>query len=333
LGQHWKTHFGRRAAETGSGLSVGQLRRWMDDPKPMGLPKDAQNLVILIYAAQTSQTLYLHGAPYEATLSNVPDACELRKDKLPEASDWEAALKRAGSIFGVAGLRLLSAGNVNTLSAECKKLASDKRRACQSYTQRLKQRMAELGLTPETTDRLKTASATQMLVDKLAVGELNAIVKQLASANVETSETAMGECVGKAAELEGNLDTAGWQTFELIRKLPDAHQPTAQKILTDLRSALASDEHVMELAPALRSAQAQAMRLLEKLVEVKPLTTPPPISPPPTKQEKQIVEQDSRQDLTLLAAKELLAEIDSKKKSGQSVRVNVSWVIEEGGEA
>jgi hypothetical protein len=222
---------------------------------------------------------------------------------------------------------------VNTLSAECKKLASDKRRACQSYTQRLKQRMAELGLTPETTDRLKTASATQMLVDKLAVGELNAIVKQLASANVETSETAMGECVGKAAELEGNLDTAGWQTFELIRKLPDAHQPTAQKILTDLRSALASDEHVMELAPALRSAQAQAMRLLEKLVEVKPLTTPPPISPPPTKQEKQIVEQDSRQDLTLLAAKELLAEIDSKKKSGQSVRVNVSWVIEEGGEA
>ncbi|MEZ6051279.1 MAG: hypothetical protein R3C02_07830 [Planctomycetaceae bacterium] len=109
LGQHWKTHFGRKAAETGSGMAVGQLRKWMDDPKPMGLPKDAQNLVILIYAAQTSQTLSLHGAPYDATLSNVPDACELRKDKLPESADWELALERAGSIFGVAGLKLLSA--------------------------------------------------------------------------------------------------------------------------------------------------------------------------------------------------------------------------------
>jgi hypothetical protein len=114
LGQHWKTHFSRKASETGSPMSVGQLRSWIDDPKPMGLPKDAQNLVILMFAAQTSQTLYLHGAPYEATLSNVPDACELRKDKLPDAADWELAISRAGSIFGVAGLRLLSAGNVNT---------------------------------------------------------------------------------------------------------------------------------------------------------------------------------------------------------------------------
>ncbi|MEZ6051280.1 MAG: hypothetical protein R3C02_07835 [Planctomycetaceae bacterium] len=124
-------------------------------------------------------------------------------------------------------------------------------------------------MTPETTDRMKTANATQMLVDKLSTAEPSAIVKAIASASVETSETAMGECVSKAPELEGNLDTAGWQTFELIRKLPEEHQSTAKAILADLQKALASDEHVLELAPALRSAQAQAMRLLEKLVEVK----------------------------------------------------------------
>jgi hypothetical protein len=335
LSQHWKNHFGRKAAETGSGMTVGQLRNWMDDPKPMGLPKDAQNLVILIYAAQSSQTLYLHGAPYEATLSNVPDACELRKDKLPEPADWEVALKRAGSIFGVAGLKLLSAGNVGTLSVECKKKASDTRRACQSYTQRLRERMTEMGVTPEATDRMKTANASQVLVDKLSTAELAAIVKVLASANIATSESAMGGCVGKAAELEGNLDTAGWQTFELIRKLPDEHQAAAQAILADLQKALANDEHVIELAPALKSAQGHAMRLLEKLVEVKrpkPPITPPPIQPPATK-EKRVVEQDSKQDLTLPAAKELLADLDNRLKSGQSVRVNVSWVIEEGGEA
>lgn len=335
LGQHWKTHFGRKAAETGSGMSVGQLRKWMDDPKPMGLPKDAQNLVVLIYAAQTNQTLYLHGAPYEATLSNVPDACELKKDKLPESADWELALERAGSIFGVTGLKLLSAGNVGSLSAKCKDKASDTRRACQAYAQRLKERMTEFGMMPETTDRLKTAAATQVLVDKLAAAEANEIIKTLASVTIETSETAMGECVAKAAELEGNLDTAGWQTFELVRKLPDEHQATAQGILTDLQNALASDEHVTELAPALKSAQAQAMRLLEKLVEVKPVKPPvgPPEIKPPVKKEKTVVEQDSKQDLSLSAAKEVLSGLDGKLKSGQSVRVNVSWVIEEGGEA
>ena len=52
-----------------------------------------------------------------------------------------------------------------------------------------------------------------------------------------------------------------------------------EDLVADLQQALASDEHVTELAPALKSAQARAMRLLEKLVEVKP---PKPNVAPPT---------------------------------------------------
>jgi hypothetical protein len=195
--------------------------------------------------------------------------------------------------------------------------------------------MTELGMTPDGTDRMKTAAATQMLVDKLSAAEPNAIVKTLASANVETSETAMGECVGKSAELEGNLDTAGWQTFELIRKLPAEHQKAAQAIISELQNALASDEHALQLAPALKSAQAQAMRLLGKIVEPDPPIRrqpgPTPPEPPSPVKGKRIVSQDSKHDLTLADAKEVLTELDGKIQSGQSVRVNVSWVIEEGG--
>ena len=73
LGQHWKNHFGRKAAEIGGTITVGQLRRWLDDPKPMGLPKEVQNLVILTFAQQTSRAFYLHGAPYsEPTLDQYP---------------------------------------------------------------------------------------------------------------------------------------------------------------------------------------------------------------------------------------------------------------------
>ena len=340
LGQHWKTHFSRKAAETGNAMSVGQLRKWIDDPKPMGLPKEAQNLIILIYAAQTSQTLYLHGGVYDdATVTSLPDACELKKDKLPDSSEWDVAIERAGSVFGVAGLKLLSAGNVHTLATDCKKKAADAKKACQAYRQRLQQRLTEMGLSADETDRVKTAAATQVLVEKVSVAEPLAVISLLATAEIATSEAAMGECLSKAAELEGNLDTAGWQTFELVRKLPSEHQATAKKILGDLETALASDEHAVELAPALKLAQAQSMRLLEKLVEVKPPVTPPttpPVEPPavtpPEKKQKQIVEQDSRQNLSLSEAKDELSRLEGRLSSGQSVRINVSWIIEEGGD-
>lgn len=102
LGHHWRHHFTRKAAETGGAMSVRQLRQWIDDPKPMGLPKDAQNLILLLFAEQTNRTFYRHGARWEGTLTTLPDDCELREQKLPEQRQWEAAVQRAGSIFGLA---------------------------------------------------------------------------------------------------------------------------------------------------------------------------------------------------------------------------------------
>ncbi|PQO28928.1 phage resistance protein [Blastopirellula marina] len=332
LGQHWKMHFGRKAAEAGGAISVRKLREWLNDPKPMGLPKEAENLVILMYAAQTSQSFYQHGGPYsDASLNKIPDECELRKENLPEAADWEIALKRAGSIFGEAGLKLLSAGNVSQLSSNCKTKAAAVQKPCQAYAQLLKHRMAKFGISSESTDRMKTANATQVLVGKLCDADSGAIVKTLATATIETSEASMGECVAKAAELEGNLDTAGWQTFELIRKLPEEYQSEAQRILGEVDKALASDEHVISLAPTLKTVHSQAMRLLEKqLAKVQP--PEPPVKPLPKSKDK-LVEQGSQEGLTLEAAKKLLGDLEQKGAGGKSVRVNLSWVIETGGDA
>lgn len=334
LGQHWKTHFTRKAVGTGSTMTVGQLRRWIDDPRPMGLPKDVQNMVILIFAAQTNHTFYRHSGPYEPTLQSIPDDCELRSVVLPAEAEWEPAVKRAGSIFGVAISRLLSATNVGKLSGEAQKIASDARRGCQAYCQRLKDRLTRLDMDPEAADRMKTAVATQALVERLHAAEAADVVKLLATSDIATSEAAMGECRAKAAELEGNLDTAGWDIFEAIGQLTDQRQATAQEILAELRQALASDEHVLELAPALKGAQARAVRLLTKAAEEppKPPIVPPPGPEPPgpPKPGRRVVAQEAKQDLTLAAAQNELAALAKQLKKGQTVRVNVSWVIEEG---
>jgi hypothetical protein len=302
----------------------------------MGLPQEAENLVILLFAAQTGYTFYRHGGPYEPTLQTLPDDCELRKVDLPSPDAWEVAVQRAGSIFGVAGRRLLSAGNVSILSAEAKKKAEQVRRACETYRQKLHMRMACLGLTPESTDRMKTAVATQTIVGLVVAAEPANVIGLLARAAVATSEASMGECVGKAAELEGNLETAGWEIFEAIGKLDDERKATAAEILAEVQQALAADEHVMPLAPALKGAHARAVRLLTKPVEsqpAKPGVVTPPLKPPvqpPITPGKRVVEQDTKPNLTLSAAKDLLANLDKRVKTGQAAKISVSWVIEEG---
>ena len=335
LGQHWKTHFARKAVETGSAITVGQLRAWIDDPKPMGLPKEAENLVILLFAAQTNRTFFRHGGPYEPTLQTIPDDCELRSVPLPAAGVWEPGVQRAGSIFGVAGSRLVTAANVGTLSAEVKKRAGAARPACAAYCQRLKHRMTGIGIVPEKTARMKTAVATRALVDSLDAAEPSSVVGILAAAEIVTSEAAMGECRTRAAELDGNLETAGWDIFDAIGKLTDDRQQAAQEILAELREALSSDEHVVGLAPALTSAQARAVRLLTKPVEAPkpPVVTPPtphqPPTPPPPTPGWKVVDEGAADGLDLSKAKDKLAALERRLQGDCRIQVGISWRIEE----
>jgi len=197
LGQHWRNHFHRKLAETHSDLTVAQLREWIDDPRPMGLPKEAQNLVIVVFAAQTNRTFTMHEASFEPTLADLRDEYALREQRLPGQKDWELAVERAGSIFGVAVSRLLNTSNVNAMSTEVKKKASAARGPCQKYCQRLRERMAKLGLTPEHTDRWNTASTTLGLLERVHHRDAGNVVDLLATTEVATSEAAMASALAR----------------------------------------------------------------------------------------------------------------------------------------
>jgi hypothetical protein len=328
LGQHWRTHFMRKAAETGAALTVEQLYKWIDEPRAMGLSKETKNLVILVFAAQTNRSFYLHGSPYEVSLSNLPEKCELREQKLPGEAKWQLAVERAGSIFGAAVSPLRNAHNVSQLATAVKKKATDSRNPCGAYVRRLRDRISRLKL-PLDADRLKTASATVELVDRLVNAEPDTLVDVLAAAEVATSETAMGQCVAKAAELDGNLDAAGWDLFEALDRLADDRRAEAQRILAEVRQALVSDEHVVQLAPALKSAQAKAVRLLT--TPVPSIEPPERIEPPEGKPGCKVVDQGSETSLAMPKAKEVLSRLEQKLGAGQSIKINISWTIEEGG--
>jgi hypothetical protein len=261
----------------------------------------------------------------------------LREQKLPGEQAWQRAAARAGSIFGVAASPLLSANNVSRLAGDVKKKASDSRGACRLYNQRLRERLVGLKL-PLDSDRMKTAGATLALIERMSDIESDSLVDALAAAEVATSETAMGECVAKAAELEGNLNTAGWEIFDAVGRLTDERQAESQQVLADVLQALASDEHVVQLAPALKGAQARAVRLLTKpqtepRTPVEPHKTPssPPTAPLASSSGRKIVAQDSQSDLAISDAQALLSRLNEQLRPRQSIRITINWTIEEGG--
>ena len=74
LGRHWFSHFERLTRP----LTVAKLREAIDEPRRMGLPDAAANLVILVYADQANLACRRHGGPWTATLDDHRDARLLR---------------------------------------------------------------------------------------------------------------------------------------------------------------------------------------------------------------------------------------------------------------
>lgn len=130
LGHYWKTHFIKKEAEHGGPMTVAKMREWMEQPHPMGLPRELQNLLILTFAAQTSRSFFLHNTPVPVAIDQLNDNLELREQALPSQADWEVATRRAAYIFAVTSSPLMNAANVAKFVAEVTAAAKEHEKEC-----------------------------------------------------------------------------------------------------------------------------------------------------------------------------------------------------------
>ena len=336
LSTHWKNHFDPKVAEAGGTATVGELRKWMDQPRAKGLPKAVQNLVILIYAEQSNRTFYIHGAPGEATLNSMADLLELRTWVGPPESEWKLAVERAGSIFGLTSSPLLNAANVAALAAGVTKPAGESQADCRNLCTSLRNRFESFGIAVAGAARMKTATAVLSLLDPLGTAHANDVVGILAAANIQTSETAMGKSLKSAAELVHSIEATGWGVFDDIAELSAEHQAAASGIRDTLSDALQADEHATALVSTLKDCQAKAVRLLAEVAKSKvrlqpPATPTPPTTPKPTPLPpgKRLVDEDSRQDLPADKARDVLEKLQKQMDDGPSRRLTINWRIDE----
>ena len=274
VGRHWFSHFERLDKP----LTVGRLREAMDQPRRMGLPTAAANLVILIYADQANLAFQRHGSPWPAQLDDLPDDVVLREEALPSADVWTHAVERAGKVFGLTVSPLRNATNASDLAERLGETATRQSAACDALVERLASIGAEFSIEEDAAKRLHTARASRALVQSLAALRGRARIERLAEMQPATSLEAMGTSIAKAGEVVDVLERTHWQLFAPLSRLADDRADDraddAQRLRRELAEALAADEYVVALGRRLPDLGNRAANLLAR--PPAPATTPPP---------------------------------------------------------
>src|SRR5262249_36156765 len=275
-----------------------------------GLPRPVQNLVILTFAAQTNRSFFLHGGALRPDLQKVDDDVELRTERLPAAADWDTAVQRAASNFGVTASGLLNAANASRLAEDLIGATRVHGKACANLVTRLHDSLREFTVAPERANRLITARATLSLLDAIAAAGPAGAIPPLPGASTPSSEAAMGSNLRKASELAPVLESTSWAVFESLRGVAPEKAARARQVLDGLQEALSSDEYAVALGPRLKRLHDDALALI---VERKKEGVP-----------SELVEEGSKEGLAADEGRTLLQALVGRLVNPQH-QLDISW--------
>lgn len=272
---HWRQHFAPRESSDGA-TTVGKLRRWIDEPQPMGLPAELQNLIILFFATQADRSLTLHGGPVQASLDTLRDEMELRTQPLPTSAQWKEACSRAQGIFGLTPGSICNASNVARLTAELKSKAMEFQSAAQSLVAELEQRLQQLGISASSSERLAAARAGRDLLEAIRTATEGQVIAALAAAPWIQQPLILGTSIRQAAAVSGALQRTKWNIIDSAARLTDYRHAAGAAIAARIKDILTRNEQEVALPGALAKVEDDAANLLAD----RPLTPPQPVSMP-----------------------------------------------------
>jgi hypothetical protein len=323
LTREWYDHCSRQVQGP---ITVAKLRAAMDQPKPMGLPVQAQNLVILLYADQANRSFHLHGGPYPPKLEDMPDDLELREQALPSAADWEQAIHRASKVFGLAVSPLRNAGNVSTLADKLGALARAELETCQVLADRLAALCSDWGISQDDSARLRSAVAVLTLLGGLvAESDPKRRVEYLATASLPEPLDALGTSRCKAPDVRSGIEATKWELFAAVAGIGDERKSAADDLVARLAEALRHDEFALALKPRLAVLEGKAIALLAPGKQV-PKTGPGAGKVQPEDGAAVIGSGDDR-GLSGAGAKDVVAALLERLSSEPDLKLDLAWTL------
>ena len=345
LESYWKNLFNKLlAASEKQNPDVSDMRQWIDQPDQRGLPKEIQNLLIMVYAEQTNRSFIRFGGSYIPKLEDMPGELELREEALPPEAEWQETHKRMAEVFGDDISRLLNASNLTSLAEKFTKdgvnVKEDEKgyiprykSNCDTLPDRLLLILTKLGVSDDDArkcDRMRTAKSARALLEAVDGLQPTPMVAAIAKATMETSSKALARSIKSSDKVLASLRAPNrWKLFEAVAQISDKRKTDATLLLDDLRSWLKMDEFALAggLADKLSEAEGRAIQLLmpPKAADPQP---DPQTYPEPKPGWKRIATGTkarlTKDDLSA-TTNELLGKLDSNPK----YRVSLQWTIEE----
>ena len=260
----WFDRFDPREAQLPTkAATVGQLRQWMNEPNPMGLPDTLENLVILTYARQANRMLTLQGIQAPESLSGLRNDVVLERQMLPEQKAWDQVCERASHFFGVTVPALPTLANLQKLHDQVASLNKEFGHEVSNYVGKLRAVLPALVGDESEVLRYKTAAATNVLCQAIqrAKKPLETF-DALQSAQV-TTPSAMGEVFKQSAKAHAALNLIRLDVFEKLGQVQDEPRAEVAKSLRrQLQDALRADEHATALDSVVIRWLDDSMKLL-----------------------------------------------------------------------
>jgi hypothetical protein len=277
---HWDSHFTReigkwREAGGEGNPTVADLRRWIDQPRPMGLSTEVQNLVVLVWALATDRTFLEHGGPARVEPGRLDDHLEVAAVDLPGEADWAVACERAEYVLGVASLPATAsavglARLSNALASAVSDYAADADAAVTSL-----ERLDALQPTTGDPARLRTARSAAQLIRSLgrAATDLDR-VRVFLEAVLEPSAPAIGASLKASAAIVAAIGTADLAILKAAVRQPGA------TVGADLTALMETDELAEKFAPRLEEIYQRARALILGQPPMPPVPGPKVPVPP-----------------------------------------------------
>jgi hypothetical protein len=333
LSDRWRSVLTRAAAGTEGAVTVGRLRKALDQPgqqaERTGMTREVQNLLILIFAEQTNRSFFGATGPFQPDLGTLGDDLVLREQTLPDEATWTAAQQRAAVILGVAPpSSFLSASNVSLLRERLQEKSRELRGPASDLVSELRGWMVTFGVEPAEAPRLRTAEALLGLVEELVAAKPERVLEALTSAAIATTAEAMSRSKGSMVEVLQALRSAPAGVLTGLRGISEDRRPEAEAILGRLRDALSRDELAVGLREAVDRAVREGIALLTRparAAELARTAEPAKVKPAPG---WRVVQQDRREGLDADAAAKLFAELEARLRERGEHRLRIDWTIE-----
>ena len=324
LGEAWRDHFGRMYAQAADEpITVARLRGWIDRPRAMGLPQEAQNLIILVWTEQVGRSFVSKGFRHQPSLDRLDDGLELVEQRLPSPEDWDTARRQAAAIFDIASAELRNVGNAGRLAAALQQQAAEKEAPLDDLARHVEQLCLTWEVEPSSSARLARLKTTLVIVKAIkGTGEPAATLQAFAKAASSTAEAAIARLMCKAAAIRDGLKNFDWPSVNMAASLTDQRQQAAEALRGRVQQVLVADEHAKPLMIELQKVREDALNLLRE--GAAPSSMPPPPPPPPG---MKVIAKEVRVDIHATAALEALEDLRRRLEKMPEARLDLSWKL------